>query len=139
MPISSCDCSIILKHDSPNLRICTLQYVHYNMCITIWFTLLKRSQYLECQIEISTVQSTKYLIHEIQLTIMLLISHWTGYDFFINISKILNAKQQLPKELSFCHKLRFSNSCIFVIQYRKPLFFQTMNSVRCEAIENQKI
>ena len=34
------------------------------------------------------------------------------------------------KELSFCHKLYFSNIYIFAIQCRRPLIFQTMNSVR---------
>ena len=34
------------------------------------------------------------------------------------------------KELSFCHKFRFSNCYIFAIQCLIPLIFQTMNSVR---------
>ena len=36
---------------------------------------------------------------------------------------------QYAKELSFCHKLYFSNLYIFAIQCRRPLIFQTMNSV----------
>ena len=34
------------------------------------------------------------------------------------------------KELSFCHNLYFSNLYIFATQCRRPLIFQTMNSVR---------
>ena len=34
------------------------------------------------------------------------------------------------KELSLCHKLRFSNPVICTTQSRRPLIFQTMNSVR---------
>ncbi len=34
------------------------------------------------------------------------------------------------KELSFCYKLKLSNPYIFVSQCRRPLIFQTMNSVR---------
>ena len=34
------------------------------------------------------------------------------------------------KELSFCHKLYFSNLYIFATQCRRPVIFQTMNSVR---------
>ena len=34
------------------------------------------------------------------------------------------------KELSFCHKLRFSNPYFFSTQCRWPLIFKTMNSVR---------
>ena len=33
-------------------------------------------------------------------------------------------------ELSFCHKLWFSKSYIFATQCRRPLLFQTMNSIR---------
>ena len=38
------------------------------------------------------------------------------------------------KELSFCHKFRFSNSYIFAIQCRRPLIFQTMNSVSSNSL-----
>ena len=34
------------------------------------------------------------------------------------------------KELRFGHKLWFSNYYIFTVQYRRPLIFQTLNSVR---------
>ena len=34
------------------------------------------------------------------------------------------------KEMSFCHKLRFSYCYIFLIQCRRPLIFQIMISVR---------
>jgi len=34
------------------------------------------------------------------------------------------------KDLSLCHKLRFSNPWIFANWWRKPLIFQTINSVR---------
>ena len=34
------------------------------------------------------------------------------------------------KKLSFCHKLYFSNLYIFATRYRRPLIFQTMNSVK---------
>ena len=34
------------------------------------------------------------------------------------------------KELSFCHEFYFSNLFIFATQCRRPLIFQTMNSVR---------
>ena len=34
------------------------------------------------------------------------------------------------KELSLCHKLKFSNPNIFATQCRRPYIFQTMNSVR---------
>ena len=34
------------------------------------------------------------------------------------------------KELSFCHKLLFSNHYIFGTQYCRPLIFQTLNYVR---------
>ena len=34
------------------------------------------------------------------------------------------------KELSLCHILKFSNPNIFATQCRRPLIFQTMNSVR---------
>ena len=37
---------------------------------------------------------------------------------------------KIIKELSFCHKLYFSNLYIFVTHCCKPLIFQTMNSVR---------
>ena len=36
----------------------------------------------------------------------------------------------LAKELSFCHKLSFSNPYIFVTRWWRPLIFQTINSVR---------
>ena len=36
----------------------------------------------------------------------------------------------LAKELSFCHKLSFSNPYIFVTRCWRPLIFQTINSVR---------
>ena len=36
----------------------------------------------------------------------------------------------LLKELSFCHKLWFSNFNIVETQCRRPLIFQTMNAVR---------
>ena len=35
-----------------------------------------------------------------------------------------------PKELSFCHKLKFSNPFIFANQCCGPLIFQTLNYVR---------
>ena len=34
------------------------------------------------------------------------------------------------KELSLCHKLCFSNPYIFATHCRKPLTFQTMNSIK---------
>ena len=34
------------------------------------------------------------------------------------------------KELSFCHKLGFSNFNIVGTQCRRPLIFQTMNAIR---------
>ena len=34
------------------------------------------------------------------------------------------------KELSFCHKLGFSNYNIVGTQCRRPLIFQTMNAIR---------
>ena len=39
-------------------------------------------------------------------------------------------KNLFVKELSFCHKLYFSNLYIFATQCRRPLIFQTMNSVK---------
>ena len=36
---------------------------------------------------------------------------------------------KLSKELSFCHKLWYSNFNIVAIQCRRPLIFQTMNSI----------
>ena len=36
----------------------------------------------------------------------------------------------LSKELSFCHKLWFSNFNIVATQCRRPLIFQTMNGIR---------
>ena len=43
------------------------------------------------------------------------------------------------KKLSFCHKLEFSNIYIFATQCRRPLIFQTMNSVRSNnlSLKNQ--
>ena len=43
---------------------------------------------------------------------------------------IFSLKNCWTKELSHCHKLWFSNLYIFVIKCRRPLIFQTMNSVR---------
>jgi len=40
----------------------------------------------------------------------------------------------IVKELSLCHKLCFSKSYIFGFQCRRPLIFQTMNSVRSNNI-----
>ena len=37
-------------------------------------------------------------------------------------------------ELSFCHKLQFSKPYICATQCRRPLIFQTMNSVRSNSI-----
>ena len=39
-------------------------------------------------------------------------------------------KSIFPKELSFCHKLYFSNLYIFATQCRRPFILQTKNSVR---------
>ena len=39
-------------------------------------------------------------------------------------------KELRSKELSFCHKLLFSNHYIFGTRYCRPLIFQTMNYVR---------
>ena len=36
--------------------------------------------------------------------------------------------------MSLCHKLRFSNTYIFVTQCRRPQIFQTMNSVRSNSL-----
>ena len=36
----------------------------------------------------------------------------------------------LLKELSFCHKLKYSYPYIFATQCRRPYIFQTINSVR---------
>ena len=38
--------------------------------------------------------------------------------------------RKISKELSFCHELYFSNLYIFATQCRRPLIFQTMNSVK---------
>ena len=47
-----------------------------------------------------------------------------------NIFRVVNRSLSRAglKELSFCHTLYFSN--IFTTQCRRPLIFQTMNSVR---------
>ena len=37
------------------------------------------------------------------------------------------------KELSFCHKLRFSNSYNLATHSPRPLIFQTINSVRLKS------
>ena len=46
-------------------------------------------------------------------------------SFFIQWFKIFS-----EKELSFCHKLRFSNTYIFLTQCRWPLIFEAMSPVR---------
>ena len=38
------------------------------------------------------------------------------------------------KELSLCHKLRFSNTYIFATQFRRPQICQTMNFVRSNSL-----
>ena len=40
----------------------------------------------------------------------------------------------IRKELSFCHKLRFSNSCNFATHFPRPLIFQTINSGRSNSL-----
>ena len=42
----------------------------------------------------------------------------------------ISAGQTKVKEMSLCHKLRCFNPYIFATQCRRPLTFQTMNSVR---------
>ena len=44
------------------------------------------------------------------------------------------------KELSFCHRLWFSNFNIIATQCSKPLIFQTMNAVRSNnvSLKNQR-
>ena len=46
---------------------------------------------------------------------------------YMNIENVL-------KELSLCHKLKFSNPNIFATQCRRPQIFQTMNSVRSNSV-----
>ena len=45
-------------------------------------------------------------------------------ELFLNLKKIFFYKKSL-KELSFCHKLAFSNPYIFATLWCKPLIFQT--------------
>ena len=47
----------------------------------------------------------------------------------------------MRKELSLCHKFRFSNPYIISTQCRIPLIFQTFNYVRSNnaSLKNQKI
>ena len=40
----------------------------------------------------------------------------------------------LTKELSFCHKLRFSTSYKLATRFPRPLIFQTINSVRSNSL-----
>ena len=40
----------------------------------------------------------------------------------------------LIKELSFCHKLWFSNPFIFITLFRRPSIFQTSNTVRSGSV-----
>ena len=47
----------------------------------------------------------------------------------VDLWEISDLEQEPVKELSFCHKLYFSNLFIFATQCRRPLIFQTMNSV----------
>ena len=52
-----------------------------------------------------------------------------------NISnKYPNISNKYPKELSFCHKLWFSNSYNFATRFPRPLIFQTINSVRSNSL-----
>jgi len=54
---------------------------------------------------------------------------WSIIIFFLRM--ILNyAIKTQTKELSLCHKLWFSNTYIFAIQWCRPQIFQTINSVR---------
>ena len=38
------------------------------------------------------------------------------------------------KELSLCHELKISNTCIFATQCLRPWIFQTLNSVRSNSL-----
>ena len=51
------------------------------------------------------------------------------YKMQVNINTHKNVKEMV-KGMSFCHKLYFSNLDIFETQCRRPLIFQTMNSIR---------
>ena len=63
------------------------------------------------------------------------------FSFPFPLSKLWNSKTTFrnllsnwycfkEKELSFCHKLKFSNLYIFATKCRRPLIFQTVISVR---------
>ena len=51
-------------------------------------------------------------------------------DFKLLKGKAQNESFFAVKELSFCHKLKFSNSYKLAIKYYRPLIFQTVNYVR---------
>ena len=55
-------------------------------------------------------------VHTVQYTIAFVYCHWAR------------------KELSFCHKLWFSNFNIVATQCRRPLIFQTMNAIRSKNV-----
>ena len=60
---------------------------------------------------------------------------------FGKITVVLGVENQLGKDLSFCHKIYFSNLYTFATQCRRPLIFQTMKpnnvSLKYQSLHHQ--